>query len=218
MNTDEFVDIVGFEGLYKVSRNGVVYGLKRGSILKQSINKYGYSNINLTKDGIRYSLLVHRIVYRAFVGELLNDLVIDHIDNNKQNNTIENLRQISSRRNITKGKTNKHGNTGVRFFRQINKYGAEISIERIKYFLGTFGTIEEATNEYKKALNNWVENKIKPYRVKDGYKLCTICNTELPINKFSEVKTKIGNITHSGGCNDCVNRIKREKYSLMKNI
>lgn len=57
--------------------------------------KANYLYVNLTHKGIKKNYRVHRLVYKAFVGEIPNDKVIDHIDGNKTNNYVGNLRCVS---------------------------------------------------------------------------------------------------------------------------
>ena len=85
---------------YLISEYGDVKNKKTKKLLKPTINKKGYETIDLS-----YSkrLLIHRLVYETFVGELNLDLVIDHIDGNKRNNHYSNLQQITSKENTRKG-------------------------------------------------------------------------------------------------------------------
>lgn len=85
---------------YLISEYGEVMNRWTGKIIKPIINKKGYKRIDLS-----YSkgLLIHRLVYETFVGELNGNLVIDHIDGNKQNNHYSNLQQITSKENTRKG-------------------------------------------------------------------------------------------------------------------
>ena len=85
---------------YLISEYGEVMNRWTGKIIKPTINKKGYERIDLS-----YSkgLLIHRLVYETFVGELNFDLVIDHIDGNKRNNHYSNLQQITSKENTRKG-------------------------------------------------------------------------------------------------------------------
>lgn len=102
---EEWKDVVGYEGIYQVSNLGNVKSLsnlkisnnKHGSysfytkeiILKKAIDN-GYEKVVLTKDGIRNTQKVHRLVCIAFLGYKEN-LVVNHIDFNKSNNNINNL-------------------------------------------------------------------------------------------------------------------------------
>lgn len=80
--------------------------------------------------------------------------VVDHINGNKYDNRRQNLRLITQRENAINAKTsknNKSGQTGVFFDTRINKWLARISPNGKSIHLGSFETIEEATQVRKKA-------------------------------------------------------------------
>jgi hypothetical protein len=97
MNT-EFVDIIGYEGLYQINRNGEVMNIlsrtnsKAGKILKLYTLKTGYGKICLWKNGKCKNYLIHRLLGLQFIPNPENKPTIDHIDRNRQNNSLENLR------------------------------------------------------------------------------------------------------------------------------
>ena len=97
-----FKDIVGYEGLYKVSNQGNVRSLinryKGNGILKFGIDKCGYSIVTLCKDKKHKTKTVHRLVALAFLDE--TNTQVNHKDCNKQNNNIENLEFISAKENM----------------------------------------------------------------------------------------------------------------------
>lgn len=99
-NDDEFVDIIGYEGLYQINRKGEVLGLKSNKILKKRINK-GYVRFVLYDiNGIEKSLLLHRLLAIQFIPNPENLPMIDHIDRNKRNNNLENLRWCDATLNL----------------------------------------------------------------------------------------------------------------------
>ena len=213
---EEWKDVVGYEGYYMVSNHGKIYSNRRGIVLKNRKGKGGYMDVALSVKGEQKLKRVHRLVYEAFVDRLDNKLVIDHIDENPMNNHASNLRQISSRKNTTRGKVNKTGFTGVKFFKQINKYGSEIQIDGKMYFLGVYDTAKEASDKYKKTLNEWKVNKEKPYEVRSGFKLCRICKVEKHLFDFRETKTIKGNKSHYYACLKCESQLKKERYHRNK--
>ena len=100
--------IKGYEDTYAVSDDGRVFNLHSGRELKQKDNK-GYFVVSLCSNCKAREYRVHRLVYQAFVGELDNSLVIDHIDGNRKNNHQSNLRQIHTRENTNRAKAHPHG-------------------------------------------------------------------------------------------------------------
>lgn len=96
--------IPDYEGLYDGSNWGRVRSLnynKTGQIriLKPSKTKFGYEIVGLRKEGKREWFYVHRLVYEIFCGEIPEGLVIDHVDGDKNNNRLENLRVCTQKEN-----------------------------------------------------------------------------------------------------------------------
>ena len=88
---ENFKIIEGFE-TYSVSDNGNVKNNKTGRIMKQNYRKDGYIEICLMKDNKKYSKRVHILMAIAFITNPDGKLCVDHIDNDKSNNNIANLR------------------------------------------------------------------------------------------------------------------------------
>ena len=87
---------------YEVSNRGNIRRklLNGGySNIKGSTQNRGYKYFQLIRDGKRCNYLVHQEVARLFIGERPEGLVIDHIDRNKLNNTVINLRYITQKEN-----------------------------------------------------------------------------------------------------------------------
>lgn len=95
MDLEEFIDLKDFEGLYKINRKGEILGLKYNKILKQRLNNDGYYCIDLSKNAKKKNLRIHRLIALNFLENPDNLPEIDHIDRNRTNNNIENLRWVS---------------------------------------------------------------------------------------------------------------------------
>jgi len=91
------VDVKGYEGLYKINRNGDV--MRNGRVLKSNLGNRGYKMICLCKDGKQKQYLIHRLIMLHFVPNPENLPYVDHINRNRQDNRIENLRWVSHRDN-----------------------------------------------------------------------------------------------------------------------
>ena len=145
-----FLPIENFEN-YFVSNFGNIKNSKKNIIMKQGNHRQGYKLIGLTKNGIKKTFKVHRLVGKAFLENLDNKPMIDHIDNNTSNNNVKNLRWCSQKDNLynqDKYKNNTSGYKGVSFDKSANKYKAYISINGKDKNLGRFETAEEASKVY----------------------------------------------------------------------
>ena len=96
-------DIKGYEGLYMVSNGGDVKSVKNG-ILKPSVYKgTGYYYVGLYKDGKRKGYTIHRLVADAFIPNPNNLPCVNHKDESKINNNVENLEWCTHRYNSNYG-------------------------------------------------------------------------------------------------------------------
>lgn len=94
--TEEWKDIVGYEGLYQVSNKGNVRSLPRrnakNGILKPIITHDGYLTVGLCKNGKGKIYKIHRLVATAFIDNPNNLPCINHINEfDKFDNSVENL-------------------------------------------------------------------------------------------------------------------------------
>lgn len=91
--------IHGFDK-YRISDCGKVYNSKSERFLKLKQDKHtGYLYVTLYKAGRQISLRIHRLVFDAFGGLIPSNMVVNHIDGNKQNNCISNLEITTHKEN-----------------------------------------------------------------------------------------------------------------------
>ena len=97
-------DCKGYEGSYQVSNLGRIWSIKGQRYLKGCEDKDGYLRVNLTaKNGKVKMERIHRLVAIAFISNPLGLPVVNHKDENKQNNTVDNLEWCSHQYNNTYG-------------------------------------------------------------------------------------------------------------------
>lgn len=116
---------------YLVNEECEVYSIKTKKILKHSNTNSNYVCVSLYKDKKLKSSYIHRIMYETFVGTIPKDYEIDHIDQDRENNRLENLRLMDKRSN----RFNKKDNNPLRYIRLDNKgkYLFKIKIEDKNY-------------------------------------------------------------------------------------
>ena len=100
-------DVVGYEGLYQVSNLGKIRSTR--CELRQQVSNRGYFTVNLYKERKQRRKTVHRIVAEAFIPNPLSHSQINHIDENKKNNSVSNLEWCSPSENNLKYHQNHPG-------------------------------------------------------------------------------------------------------------
>lgn len=113
-------DIEGYEGHYQISNLGRIKSLKRlgndGRRLPEKIlktgNSHGYRSIVLRKDGKSCIYSVHRLVGKAFIPNPENKPCINHKDENRANNNVENLEWCTYKYNDNYGTRNARAGLG----------------------------------------------------------------------------------------------------------
>ena len=100
-------DVQNYEGLYAVTSCGKVYSYKRKKFLKPFKRKGGYLSVGLYKNGKTNYYLVHRLVAMAYIPNPDNLPQINHKDENKENNALQNLEWCDQSYNINYGSRNK---------------------------------------------------------------------------------------------------------------
>ncbi|MBO5957127.1 MAG: NUMOD4 motif-containing HNH endonuclease [Bacteroidales bacterium] len=105
MKTEIWKDVLGYEGLYKVSNLGRVKRIWREKerILKLRDNGTGYYRVELCENGKRKGLSVHRLVVEAFLYKIPNGSVVNHINEIKTDNRLENLEICTIKENNSHG-------------------------------------------------------------------------------------------------------------------
>lgn len=112
---EEWRDIVGYEGIYKISNIGRVKSLDRlnsrgfkinGRMLKIRNSRLGYPEVHLFHNGKDKLVKVHRLVASAFVPNPENKAHVNHLDEKRDNNVFYNLQWVTSKENNNYGTHN----------------------------------------------------------------------------------------------------------------
>jgi hypothetical protein len=141
--------------IYEVSNMGNVRNKKTGLILKQKLRK-GYYSIGLSKNGKNKNFNIHRLIASYFIPNPNNKRCVDHIDRDKLNNKIENLRWVSiseNGMNRTISTNNKSSYSGVCFHKKIKKWQVKITINGKGKYIGIYTNFEDAVIARKEQEN-----------------------------------------------------------------
>lgn len=169
-NNIEWRDVPGYEGLYKASSDGRIFGVKRGKELKKAFNKkYGRYAVSLGKNGGQRNFNVSRIIAMAFLGERPAGYDLHHKDLDKTNDFSDNLEYLpmSQHRSehikqrhpfpkskyVAKNPKGKHKDRGMYrgVYLQGNKWRAILKTKAGAFCLGSFSTPIEAAKAFDEA-------------------------------------------------------------------
>lgn len=156
--------IPGYDN-YQVSNLGNVKSLRFGreKILKAHIDSNGYCRLPLYKDKKIKLYRVHQLVAMAFLKHKPDGtlkIVVDHVNDNKTDNRLENLQLTTNRYNAYKTQGNYSSKyKGVCWAKNQNKWIVSIRINGKSKHLGYFIDEYEAHLEYQKALKEITKGK-----------------------------------------------------------
>ena len=151
-------NIEGYEGKYQISNTGKVKSLKNNLILKQSKDKHLYCRVRLYKKSTGETIGVHRLVAKAFIPNTNNLNVVNHIDENPQNNNIENLEWCTQKYNAN------YGNAQVK--RLKTRIKPLIAVDVKTGFIKEFNCINDAVRNkfYYRFINQCLQGNKEKYK------------------------------------------------------
>jgi hypothetical protein len=97
---EQWVDVKGYEGLFKVSNHGRVYGIQRSKYIVPNVDNIGYYGARLTVNKVTVRKRLHRLVAEHFIPNPDNKPEVNHKDRDKSNNHIDNLEWVTHSENI----------------------------------------------------------------------------------------------------------------------
>lgn len=118
-----FTEIDGFNGLYRISKDGMIFSEIVSKYMRPTI-KNGYYFISLRKNGRYYGFYLHRLIATTFIPNPECKRCVNHIDGNKKNNSLQNLEWVTHSENI------RHRDTVLGYVYPIEKLKHNLSIAR----------------------------------------------------------------------------------------
>jgi hypothetical protein len=120
--------------------SGILHSRRKGK-LAGTLDQKGYRSVKIKNVSVK----CHRVVFKMFNGYLPK--IIDHIDGNRSNNRIENLREATPSQNVWNSKTQSNSKSGVKgvcWHKQKKKWMASCAVNRRIFYLGYFDDINDA--------------------------------------------------------------------------
>ena len=149
-------DIKDYVGLYAIEEDGRIWSYISQKYLKPYQNHNNYYVVDLYKDKVGKTTLIHRLLAEAFIPNPENKPYIDHIDRDRTNNSINNLKWVTHKENMWNLSVQKNNklqeqfiyfkirrkktNSGVKLY---ERYWFEITRDGIKH-QKYFKTLQEA--------------------------------------------------------------------------
>jgi hypothetical protein len=159
---ERWVDIAGYEGVYQVSTQGRVRSLDRtakgrngvikGKIKHQGISNSGYCTTGLYLNGKLRTVLVHRLVANAFVKNPNNLPEVNHLNEDKTDNTYTNLEWSTRSGNALHS---------VRKFRGSNSGTSKLTEEQVVEIIDLLGVMPQTEIGKLYGVSNHTIHKIK---------------------------------------------------------
>lgn len=131
----------GFHRMFSLAFANKMAGCKQADYFKVTLSFRNYK---------KQRILIHRIIYAIKNNTIdFEDKVVDHIDRNKLNNNVDNLRLVNKLENCYNSnlyKTNTSGHKGVYLDKKTKKWSVEIYFNNQKYDLGSYKSLEKAVS------------------------------------------------------------------------
>ena len=175
---EQWKDIEGYEGLYQVSSEGRVRSLPRtivysdgqihyydGCVLKQTDDKDGYKLVHLCSGGIRRNGKVHRLVAQAFIPNPNSLPEVNHKNEDKTLNTVENLEWCDKSHNMNWNNLSKRIGMKLRNHRSTSKAVVQMTPDnKIVCIYPSTREAERQTGFSHGNISNCISRKLTTYR------------------------------------------------------
>lgn len=169
--TNQFLkDIPEYVGIYAASKDGHIWSYKNNRYLSQTTNPKGYKTVHLITNKDK-KFFVHRLVALAWIENPLNKPTVDHINKNRADNRVENLRWAS----YSEQTSNREWSASLQFVAEMGAKKVSKAVEmRDKndhsILLNTFNSSREAAIKlFEDASKNSLINRCANGKKKSAY-------------------------------------------------
>lgn len=113
---------------YEINRNGEIFSSYTNKLMKYQIDRKGYFRVTLRKNNKAHTVLVHRLIAKAFLPTEDYTQTVNHKDGNKLNNQLDNLEWMSLSDNVIHAY-----DTGLNSSKGENNNNSKLSNEKIEF-------------------------------------------------------------------------------------
>ena len=110
----KLVDIKGYEGLYKITKDGQVWSVRSKKFIYRDLTMHGYYQVKLCVKKVRKNMSVHRLVALAYLPNPENKPQVNHKNGVKTDNHVNNLEWMTEKENLEHAMDNNLINTKLR--------------------------------------------------------------------------------------------------------
>jgi hypothetical protein len=168
---EEWKTILDFPD-YEVSNIGNVRRSNNNHIFSPSLDTYGYRQVIIRKNKQPYCRKVYRLVLEAFSPNIDNKPQIDHINRNRIDDRLENLRWVTSSENCRNRGTFTEEMHGITFSKKNSSYVVRLVLDGIETYFGSRDTLDDAKALRDKAIAK--EIAFVPRKDREMFGICLL--------------------------------------------